>query len=129
MNAAGDEPEAAVRLPGRPPLSRDFMLATALRIVDEGGAESLSMRSLAQRMNSSTATIYRHYPNRAALIIDIIDLVMAEVDLDAGDLDSTWRQACRRLACAIFDALGRHRNVAPLLAEHPPIGRNSMAPR
>lgn len=111
---------------GRPALDDGEIIEAALRIVDERGAEALSMRSLAQRIGSSTATLYRHFPNRAALIIGVIDRVMAEVELDAGDFETSWREACGRLARAIFEALGRHRHVAPLLAEHPPVGRHAM---
>lgn len=115
---------------GRPPVSTERIIDAALQIIDEAGAEQMSMRSLAHRLKSSTATLYRHYPNRAALIIAVIDRVLAEVDLDTDDLyAATWRQACRRLAHATFGALSRHRNVAPLLAEHPPIGPNAMALR
>ena len=39
-----------------------------MQIIDEEGADALSMRSLAQRLDSGTATLYRHFPNRAALI-------------------------------------------------------------
>lgn len=111
---------------GRPALDDGDIIEAALGIVDEGGAEALSMRSLAQQMGSSTATIYRHFPNRAALIIGVIDRVMAEVELDARDFETSWREACGRLSRATFEALGRHRHVAPLLAEHPPIGRHAM---
>jgi AcrR family transcriptional regulator len=114
---------------GRPPIPTDRIIAAALQIVDDDGAAALSMRTLAQRLNSSTATLYRHFPNRAALIIDVIDRVLGEADLDPADMDTTWQQACRRLAQATFDALSRHCNVAPLLAEHPPIGPNAMALR
>lgn len=114
---------------GRPPIPGERIVAAALQIIDDEGAEALSMRNLAQRLNSSTATLYRHFPNRAALIVDVIDRVLGEVDLDSADMDTTWRQACHRLAHATFGALSRHRNVAPLLAEHPPIGPNAMALR
>lgn len=115
---------------GRPPIPTGRIIDAALQIVDDDGAEALSMRTLAQRLGSSTATLYRHFPSRAALIVDVIDRVLGEIDLDTADLETaTWRPACRRLAHATFDALKRHRNVAPLLAEHPPIGPNAMALR
>ncbi len=114
---------------GRPPIPAGRIIETALTIVDDEGAAALSMRTLAERLGSSTATLYRHFPNRSALIIDVIDRVLGEVDLDPVDMDTSWRQACHRLAHATFGALSRHRNVAPLLAEHPPIGPNAMALR
>jgi hypothetical protein len=38
------------------PLER--IVATAARIVDEDGSDALSMRTLAQRLGSGTATLY-----------------------------------------------------------------------
>src|SRR2546430_1768414 len=63
------------RGPGRPCLPLDRIVATALRIVDEQGADALSMRSLAQALDSGTATLYRHFANRAELIAQVVDRV------------------------------------------------------
>ncbi len=118
------------RSPGRPAVPRDRIVATALQIVDEEGADALSMRTLAQRLGSGTATLYRHFPNRAALIANVIDRVFGEVDLNAEVLRvAPWPQACQAVAQAMFDALSRHKNVAPLLVETVPIGPNAMALR
>lgn len=121
---------SARRSRGRPAVPLDRILATALRIVDEEGAEALSMRSLAQRLESGTATLYRHFGNRAALIAQVTDRVFAEVDLDAEALaELSWDQACRTVAQAMFEALGRHRRIAPLLIEQTPTGPNGMVLR
>ena len=127
----GGHPEPEVRRGvGRPSMPTERIVAAALQLVDDGGAQALSMRTLAQRLACSTATLYRHFSNQSALIVAVIDLVMAEIDLDPQDLvAATWRPTCRRLALATFDALSRHRNVASLLAEHPPIGPHAMALR
>jgi TetR/AcrR family transcriptional regulator, tetracycline repressor protein len=121
---------ASRRSPGRPPVPIDRIVVTALQIVDEEGAEALSMRSLAQRLDSGTATLYRHFPNRAALIAHIIDHIFDEVDVNAEEFGATtWRQACQTVALTMFNALRRHQNVAPLLVEQVPIGPNAMALR
>lgn len=105
-------------------------MATALRIVDEEGADALSMRTLAQRLDSGTATLYRHFSNRASLVAHVVDHVFGEVEFDADDLAVTgWRQACQAAAQGMFDALRRHRNVASLLVERLPAGPNAMALR
>src|ERR1051325_9166726 len=118
------------RSPGRPPIPLDRILATALQIVDEEGADALSMRTLAQRLGSGTATLYRHFDSRAALISQVVDRMFGEVELDAAELVATgWRQACWTVAHTMFDVLGRHKNVAPVLAERIPVGPNAMAQR
>ncbi|WP_421843434.1 TetR/AcrR family transcriptional regulator [Mycobacterium sp.] len=125
----GDEPDAR-RTPGRPAIPLNRIVATALQIVDEEGVAALSMRRLAQRLDSGTATLYRHFPNRAALISHIIDHIFGVIDLDTNELNATdWRQACQTAAQAMFDALSRHQNAAPLLVGQVPIGPNAMALR
>jgi len=70
-----------MRRPGsRQPLGREFILDAALAIIDTHGAEALTMRALAAQLDSGTATLYRHFPNRAALIADVIDRVLSTID-------------------------------------------------
>ena len=85
------------------------------------------MRSLAQRLESGTATLYRHFGNRATLITHVIDRVFGEVDVDFRALaELRWDQACQALARAMFAALGQHPKIAPLLIEQTPTGPNAM---
>ncbi|AZP22496.1 TetR/AcrR family transcriptional regulator C-terminal domain-containing protein [Streptomyces aquilus] len=110
------------------PLER--IVSTALRIVDEEGADALSMRTLAQRLGSGTATLYRHFDNRAALIAHVVDRVFGAVELNGAELRAmAWQQALRTGAHAMFDALSRHQNAARLMVERVPLGPNAMAVR
>jgi TetR/AcrR family transcriptional regulator, tetracycline repressor protein len=102
----------------------------ALQIVDEEGADALSMRTLAQRLESGTATLYRHFANRGEVIAHVVDRVFGEAMFSTEELATMgWQRACESLARAIFEVLRRHRNVAPLLVEQVPIGPNAMAQR
>ena len=126
-NASGHGPR---RSPGRPPVPLDRIVGTALELVEEGGAEALSMRSLAQRLDSGTATLYRRFANRSEMIAHVVDHVFGEMPLEAEAFTGlSWQEASRTLARNMFDALGRHRGLAPLLLEQVPIGPNVMAQR
>lgn len=121
---------SARRSPGRPPVPLERIVATALRIVDEDGSDALSMRTLAQRLGSGTATLYRHFDNRAALIAHVVDRMFGVVELNGDELLAMgWERALRTLAHAMFDALARHRNAARLMVEQIPLGPNAMALR
>ncbi len=115
---------------GRPALPMDRILGAAVELLDEQGADALSMRSLAQRLESGTATLYRHFANRSELVSLVIDQILGEVDLDA-ELGAAvpWQQACTSFAQHMFDALSRHGNVAALLVEYTPMGPNALANR
>lgn len=86
------------------------------------------MRALAQRLGSGTATLYRHFADRAELVAMVVDRMLGEVALDALS-GLAWDQACMSFAQSMFDALGRHGKVAPLLIGHIPMGPNAMAQR
>ncbi len=120
----------ARRSPGRPPVPLERIVATALQIVDEEGADALSMRTLAQRLGSGTATLYRHFDNRAALVAHVVDRMFGAVQLDGDELLALgWEQALRTVAHTMFEALAGHRNAARLMVERVPLGPNAMALR
>ncbi|MCA2244279.1 TetR/AcrR family transcriptional regulator C-terminal domain-containing protein [Mycobacterium sp. WUMAC-067] len=106
------------------------ILRAAVELLDEQGPDALSMRSLAQRLESGTATLYRHFSSRSELVSQVIDHILGEVDLDARSLAALpWQRACITLAQHMFDALSRHGNVAPLLIEYTPTGPSALANR
>lgn len=126
---AADQPSPS-RPRGRPALPLDRILAAALELLDEQGVDALSMRSLAQRLDSGTATLYRHFANRSELVTMVVDHILGEADLDAQTVtELPWQQACTLIAQHIFDALSRHGNVASLLIEYTPTGPNALANR
>jgi AcrR family transcriptional regulator len=118
------------RARGRPALPLDRILAAALDIIDEQGADALSMRSLAQRLGSGTATLYRHFANRSELVGLMVERVLAEADFDGRTIAAMpWQEACVQFARRTFAALSRHHNVASLLVGHVPMGPNALAGR
>ncbi|WP_051178452.1 TetR/AcrR family transcriptional regulator C-terminal domain-containing protein [Nocardia concava] len=127
------EPETgtrpARRSPGRPRVPFDKIVTTAVQLVDEEGAAALSMRTLAQRLDTGTAVLYRAVTGRPELVGFVVDHVFGEVDLDIDTTDRDWRQACRAAAQTIFETLRRHRGIAPLLIEQVPTGPNALALR
>jgi len=127
---AGQDESTAKRSPGRPPIPLERIVEAALQIVDEQGADALSMRTLAQRLDSGTTTLYRHFANRADVIAHVVDRIFGEAALGTEELDTLdWQQGCKVAAQTMFDVLRRHANVAPLLVAGVPIGPNALALR
>ena len=88
------------------------------------------MRTLAQRLDSGTATLYRHFGNRAELVAHVVDRIIGEVPLETETLSAVgWQEACRTIAQSMFGVLRRHKNVAPLLMDHVPLGPTSLVRR
>lgn len=127
MDRADSGGHSVRRRPGRPRLDTGHIVDEAVKFVDDHGAEALSMRSLAGHLGSSTATLYRHFPNRAALIDALLERVVGELDLDA--LDGPWRQWCEGFSMGWFGVMARHRNIAVLMMDQLPSGPNAMEAR
>lgn len=59
-------------------LDRDDVVRAALDIVENGGAEALSMRKLATELGVTTTTIYWHVGSRDELVLALIQRLAAE---------------------------------------------------
>jgi AcrR family transcriptional regulator len=115
---------------GRPPRSAERIVGVALEIVDEVGAD-FSMRLLADRLGSGTATLYRHFASKDELMVYVVDRILGEVDIDTDDGTprATWQQATAHGAGAFYEVLKRHPNALPLLVSQVPVGPNALTNR
>jgi AcrR family transcriptional regulator len=91
----------------RVPLSRERVLNTALKLADQGGLESLSMRKLGQELGVEAMAVYYHFANKDEVLDGIVDLVFGEIDLPVAGAD--WKTAMRQRAISLRDVLARHR--------------------
>jgi AcrR family transcriptional regulator len=99
--------------PDRVPLSRERVLEAALRIADEGGIGSLTIRSLAKSLGVKPMSVYHHVANKGQILDGLVDLVFAEIELPSPD--GEWRAEIRRRAESARQVLGRHRWAIGLL--------------
>jgi len=63
-------------------MTRERVIETARRMIEEGGVEALSMRKLAAELGVAPTGIYWHVGGREQLLSEIVDEVVAEM----GDL-------------------------------------------
>jgi AcrR family transcriptional regulator len=124
-------PSAPVYRRGRPPRSLERIVSAALETVDEVGVD-FSMRLLADRLGSGTATLYRHLAGKDELMVYVVDRLLGEVKIDTDEdtlTSATWQQAIARGASAFYEVLKRHPNALPLLVSQVPVGPNALANR
>lgn len=102
-----DEPVRRRRRRRAPiPLSRDRVIAAALRVADAEGIDALSMRRLGQELDVEAMSLYKHVAGKEDILDGIVDLVMAEVPLPSPD--EPWRSGVRRGALGLHASLLRH---------------------
>ena len=66
--ADGIDPSAVVSGREDGQVSRSRILQSALRIIDRDGVDGLSMRRLSEEVGRDPMVLYRHIPNKAALL-------------------------------------------------------------
>jgi len=97
---------AQAAIPGRVPLNRDRVLRAAVVLADEVGIDSLSMRSLAQRLGVAPMALYKHVASKEELLDGMVSVVVAEIDPPMPGLD--WKRAVRERVLSARHALLRH---------------------
>src|SRR5580698_4996900 len=98
-------------------ITRDVVLAAALEIIDRDGADGLSMRRLARAVNRDPVVLYRHAPNKAALLDGVAEIVLAQLKVDPADPD--WGGQLRAVARDYRALALAHPHVVPLLVTRP----------
>ena len=98
-------------------ITRELVLAAALDIIDREGAEALSMRRLARALGRDPMILYRHAPNKAALLDGVAEMVLAQLTVDATDPD--WAGQLRSVARSYRALALAHPDVVPLLVTRP----------
>jgi AcrR family transcriptional regulator len=116
---------------GRPPRSFERIVEAASELVDEAGTGAFSMRVLAERLETSTATLYRHVAGKDELMVYVVDRLFGELDgvPGQGDGAASWQDALRGTAARLHRALSQHPNLVPLFVRQIPIGPNALAAR
>ncbi|MFG2913560.1 TetR/AcrR family transcriptional regulator [Kitasatospora sp. NPDC048298] len=67
--------------PRTPLLSRERIVAAALRLIDDDGLDALSTRRLATELSVSGPSLYNHFATKDDLLDAVVDSVIGEVDL------------------------------------------------
>lgn len=99
----------------REPLSRQRILEAAVKLVDAEGLNALTMRRLASELGVEGASLYKHIPNKAALLFGMMRTIFEEMDPDYPKDPLDW-QGRLRAGMRSFRQLGlNHPRVFALL--------------
>lgn len=95
------EPVSRRARPAKPPLSRRAILDATMALIREGGVEAMSLRQVAEQVETGPASLYAYFGSRDILLEHALDAAYGEVRLvDIGALD--WRGA---LAATIVNTI------------------------
>lgn len=111
--------------PRNTPLSRDRVVAAAVRLADDAGFDSLSMRALAASLGVEAMSLYNHVRNKDDLVDGMVEAVLAEIPPPRPVPD--WRTALRVRALSMRAVFLAHPWAPPLIVGRLNTGPNSLA--
>ncbi|RRA49373.1 TetR/AcrR family transcriptional regulator [Acidipila sp. EB88] len=92
-------------------LSKERIVEAAVEILDEGGADGLTFRSLATRLATGPGALYWHIHSGDDLLVAACDAIIART-VEACEASAAEgmepQEAIRRLSLATFDAMDAH---------------------
>jgi AcrR family transcriptional regulator len=117
----------APRAAPRRQLTRAAIVEAALDLLDREGLDAVSMRRVAQVLDTGAASLYQHVGNKDELVALVFDRVTGEVPLpEAGD-PQRWQQQLREALTNVWRAMIAHRGIAAVAIGSIPSGPNALA--
>jgi AcrR family transcriptional regulator len=112
--------------PAKPALSREAIVEAGLQIVREEGIDALTMRRLAQALDTGPASLYVYVANRDELWQLLFDAAIASVETEPTD-PAQWREQLLALAQRIVHVMAEeYPGIARLAMAHIPSGDNAL---
>jgi AcrR family transcriptional regulator len=94
-------------------LSRERVLRAAVKIADEHGLGSLTMRRLAEELGAEAMSLYYHVANKEAVLDGVVDTIVTEINdvvdkLDVPSKGADWKKAVRLRILSAREVFLRH---------------------
>jgi TetR/AcrR family tetracycline transcriptional repressor len=109
--------------PARAPLTREAIVDAALRVLEQQGADKLSMRRVAEELGTGVASLYWHVASKDELINLLVDRVASEIEVPPPDPER-WQEQLKEWMLRARQVFKRYPGVAGLTLGRVPVGPN-----
>jgi len=102
---------------GRPPqalITRRAAAEAALRLIDEGGLDTLSLQGVARALGVRAPSLYHHFRDKEELLTQVVRALLEETSAEQKNWSTDWETRTIELALATRHVALRHPNAAPL---------------
>lgn len=120
-------PRSSRERPAKPALTRDGIVATGVRIMRAEGLRRVTMRRLAQELDTGPASLYVYVRNTAELHAAILEELLGEVDLSPVKAGGPWRERLVAVLTSYTIVLFAHPSLAHSALLARPSGPNYFA--
>jgi AcrR family transcriptional regulator len=107
------------------PLTREAIVAAALEVLDAEGLDGLSMRRVAEKLDTGAASLYWHVGSKDGLLDLLLDEVIGEQDVPDPE-PGRWQEQLKEVARMMRATILRHRDVVRISIGRVPMGPNAL---
>jgi AcrR family transcriptional regulator len=136
MEASSPSPEALPPAPWqrtptraprrrRDPITQEMIVETALSILDAEGLDGLSMRRIAEELDTGAASLYWHVGSKDGLLDLLFDHVIGEQEVPSPDPDR-WQEQLKEVARTQRATILRHRDIVAVSLGRIPMGPHAL---
>ncbi|WP_328538358.1 TetR/AcrR family transcriptional regulator [Streptomyces sp. NBC_00344] len=119
MTPGTNTPRSRRERPAKPALTLGGIVATAVDLMRAEGLERVTMRRLAQELDTGPASLYVYVRNTAELHAAVLDELLGAVDLSPAGAGGEWRDRLVRILTSYIE----------VLFEHPALARSALLAR
>jgi len=109
----------------RDPITQEAIVETALRILDSEGLDGLSMRRIAEELDTGAASLYWHVGSKDGLLDLLFDHVIGEQQVPAPD-PARWQEQLKQVARTQRATILRHRDIVAISLGRIPMGPHAL---
>ncbi|MFD8749629.1 TetR/AcrR family transcriptional regulator [Kitasatospora sp. NPDC059577] len=120
-------PRSRRERPAKPALSHRAIVAAAVRILEAEGLQRVTMRRLAQELDTGPASLYVYVANTAELHAAILEEYLGQVDLSPVTAAGDWRERLAQVLDSCTAVLFRHPALAHAALVARPSGPHYLA--
>lgn len=114
--------------PAKPALTRDGIVAAALGILREEGLGKVTMRRVAQELDTGHASLYVYVRDTGDLHAQVLDALLAPVLESAAEITAgAWRDRLKALLNRYLDVVAAHPEIARMAISTRPNGPHYAA--
>jgi TetR/AcrR family tetracycline transcriptional repressor len=109
----------------RDPLTQEAIVDAAIRVLDAEGLDGLSMRRVADELDTGAASLYWHVGSKDGLLDLILERVIGEQQVPAPDPER-WQEQLKEVARTMRAMILRHRDIVRISIGRVPMGSNAL---
>jgi TetR/AcrR family transcriptional regulator, tetracycline repressor protein len=118
-------PAERARRRRREPITREAIVDAALQLLDREGLDELSMRRLAEELDTGAASLYHHVGSKDGLLDLVLDRVIGELEVPDPDPER-WQEQLKEIARGQRAGILRHRDIVRISLGRIPLGPNAL---